>query len=379
MRTIGTIFYEKDALKLTSYLRRKGIQNTCEVSFEKPGSDHMIYQLWVHEEDRIDEARKIFEAYQNDPSNSEFNIPLTEQIQEEERASLETPPAEEIPLTKRLNAHFTSFILAICSLIFFINGFQTIPLVEEGVPGELFSFTPIQADLLFDLPPLFEELSNLIQKHQIAPNQNVEKLTPEIQADLAALPHTPYWRGLYDWILLKWKSGDTSEAEGPLFIKLRQGEVWRLFSPCLLHAGLLHILFNMIWVWVLGRPIEHRIGLFRMALLSIVIGVGSNVAQYLMGGPFFIGYSGVVMGLAGFIWSREQVTPWEGYPIQKSTLLFLVLFVLAMFGLQFTSFILQLFSDVSFSPNIANTAHIVGGLIGVWLGRMPFFAWRASR
>ncbi|MBS0626151.1 MAG: rhomboid family intramembrane serine protease [Verrucomicrobia bacterium] len=378
MRHIGTLIYEKDALRLASYLRRQGIQNTCEIVYEEPGS-RISYEIWVHEEDRIEEAKAIFETFQKDPANREFDVPITEQLQEEEKASLEEPLAEEIPLERRLSAHFTNFIIAVCALIFFINGMQEIPLVEEGISEEIFSMTPIQADLLFDLPPFFEELSNLIQKHQIAPNQNLEKLSPEIQADLEALPHVTYWRGLYDWILLKFKTGNTAEAEGPLFIKLRQGEVWRLFSPCLLHAGLLHILFNMIWVWVLGRPIEQRIGLFKTLLLSLVIGIGSNATQYFMGGPFFIGYSGVVMGLAGFIWSREQIAPWEGYPVNRSTLLFLVLFVLAMFGLQATSFILQLFSDVSFSPNIANSAHIAGGVFGLILGRSSFFSWRAAK
>ena len=85
------------------------------------------------------------------------------------------------------------------------------------------------------------------------------------------------------------------------------------------------------------------------------------------------------MGLAGFIWSRGKIAPWEGYPIQKSTLLFLVLFVLAMFGLQFTSFILHLFSDVNFSPNIANAAHITGAVLGALLGRLSLFSWRLSR
>jgi GlpG protein len=135
----------------------------------------------------------------------------------------------------------------------------------------------------------------------------------------------------------------------------------------------------MIWVWVLCKPIEQRIGFTKTLFLTLILGVGSNTIQYLVGGPFFIGYSGVVMGLAGFIWSRQKIAPWEGYPIQRSTLLFLTFFVLAMFGLQLTSFILQLFSDVQFSPNIANTAHITGGLLGAFLGRSRLFAWRASR
>ena len=70
-----------------------------------------------------------------------------------------------------------------------------------------------------------------------------------------------------------------------LFGKIRQGEVWRLFTPVLLHGGILHLLFNMAWVWMFGRLIEQRLGSFKYLFLSIIVGVISNVAQYLMSGP----------------------------------------------------------------------------------------------
>jgi GlpG protein len=377
MRNIGTISCEKDAVRLTSYLKHKGILNTCEVSFEVPNGS-MSYQIWVHDEDRLKEAHDLFENFCKTPSSPQFDVPITEQIPEEEQASLEIEP--EVPLlARRLQAHLTHFVIALCAFFFVVNSYQKIPLAVEGVAEEFFSLTPIQAECFYDLPPFFEKLTDLIQKHRVAPNQKVEQLSPEIQEEFDALPHVAYWRGFYDWIILKIKTSNAVEAEGPLFIKLRQGEVWRLFSPCLLHAGFLHILFNMIWVWILCRPIEQKIGVFRTLFLTLVVGIGSNTMQYLMGGPFFIGYSGVVMGLAGFIWSRGKIAPWEGYAIQKSTLLFLALFVLAMFGLQFTSFILHLFSDVNFSPNIANAAHIAGAFLGALLGRLSFFSWRVSR
>lgn len=379
MRNIGTLQSENNAQRLVSYLKRKGIHNTCEIAFE-PASGHMSYQIWVHEEDRLEEAKKVFETFIQSPLHPEYDLPRVEEVPKEEPSSsdVESEPEEETP-SRRRGAFFTHLILALCTLVFFLNGFQEIPLLEEGAAEEGFSMTPIQAELLYDLPPFFEHLYQIIQKHKIAPNQQIEKLSSEAKMDLAAIPHTPYWRGIYDWLLLKIKTGQPEEAEGPLFIKLRQGEFWRLFSPCFLHANFLHILFNMLWVWILSRPIEERLGFFKLFLLSSIVAVSSNTLQYLVGGPFFIGYSGVVMGLAGFIWSREKLAPWEGYPVQKSTFLFLTFFILAMFGLQFSSFILQLFTSIQFSPNIANTAHIGGALVGALLGRTSFFAWRISK
>lgn len=376
MRSIGKLSTEIEALRFSSYLKRHGIAHTCDASFEEP-SHFISYEIWVHDEDRLEDAKEAFQTFSQNPKDSAFDIPITEQVAENEVLEEETLPKESP--TERLPAIFTKFILAICAAVFCISVYQDIPLIKEGARGELLSFAPIETACLYDLPPFFEELAGLLQKHKVPANQKLEVLTPEVQAEFAQISYTPYWRGVYDWCLLKFKTGDASEATGPLFIKIRQGELWRLVSPCILHASFLHILFNLIWVWILCKPIEQRIGFFKIFLLTLIIAIGSNTIQYLLGGPFFVGYSGVVMGLAGFIWSRQKIAPWEGYPIQKSTLLFLTFFVLAMFGLQLASFILQLFSDVKFSPNIANAAHIVGGILGLFLGRFRFFSWRASR
>jgi GlpG protein len=100
--------------------------------------------------------------------------------------------------------------------------------------------------------------------------------------------------------------------------------------------------------------------------------------QYLMSGPFFIGYSGIVTALAGFTWMRERIAPWEGYPLNRATILFLVLFIGAVFVLQAASFFIQIFSNQDFAPNIANTAHIAGAIIGAYLGKFKFFAQRVK-
>ena len=377
MRSIGKVLSETDALRLSSFLKRKGILHTCEAAMEEP-SQHVAYEFWVHSEDQLEEAKKSFETFLQNPTDSSFDIPITEQAVEEREVDAEEPVAVEDSRPGRRRAFFTKLIIALCAAVFFLNETQEGPLLQESTPEAALLFTPIQTSCLYDLPPFFEKLAELMQKHKGALNGKAQPLDTEIQADLEALPHTAYWRGFYDWFALKIKGQDSSEAEGPLFIKIRQGEIWRLISPVILHGGILHILFNMIWVWILSRPIEQRIGFFRTLLLSLIVGIGSNTAQYLMGGPFFLGYSGVVMGLAAFIWIRQKKAPWEGYPIQNSTLVFLGLFVLAMLALQIALLILHLFSSVEFPLNIANTAHISGALLGAFLGKFKFFSWKVS-
>lgn len=374
MRLIGHLDNEKDARRLSHYLKSKGIETNCDGFFDA-NTGHMTYHIWVYEEDRIVEAQKEFAQFIQQPAHPLYDTPITEQIPPDDAVVMN----EEIVLPRTKATPFTTFIIALCSLIFFLNVMEEYPIIQQQLPERTVLMTPIQAALLFDLPPAFERLEQILEKHKIGPESKIENISPEILAEIKELESTPVWRGIYDLVLLKVQGKDTSLAEGPMFYRIMQGDVWRLFSPAVLHAELLHILFNMIWVWVLCRSIEQKIGFFRLLIFTLVVGIGSNVAQYLMSGPFFIGYSGVVMGLAGFTWMREKIAPWEGYPLQRSTILFLLLFVGGMFLVQTTSFVLQIFTSVEFSPNIANTAHISGALIGALLGRFSFFAEQVNR
>ena len=104
------------------------------------------------------------------------------------------------------------------------------------------------------------------------------------------------------------------------------------------------------------------------------MGVLASLAQYFMSGPYFLGFSGVVVGMAGFIWSRQKKAPWEGYPLQKSTLYFILIYIILMVGLEIGLVLLNYLSSHELGINIANTAHVVGGLVGLGLGRLNYFA-----
>jgi GlpG protein len=369
MRLIGSLGNENDARRLILFLQKKGIESHCDSAFDA-GTGYMSYQIWILDEDRIEEAKNDLNQFAQEPTNAAFNSPAIEPMAPGE----ENVIGESKATLKRVSSPFTTFIIGLCSFIFILNLLEEYPMLREGLSEKTFLITPIQSALLFDLPPALERFEEIIQKEKITPTQKIETLSPEVQSELQALETIPFWKGGYEWVLLKIKGQDTTLAEGPLFQKILEGQVWRLISPVLLHGEILHILFNMIWVWVLCRPIEQRIGVFRLLILTLIVGIGSNIAQYLMSGPFFIGYSGVVLGLAGFTWGREKIAPWEGYPMASTTMLFLLLFIGGMFVLQSVSFFLEIFTHLDFSPNIANTAHIAGALIGLSLARVPFFA-----
>jgi len=180
------------------------------------------------------------------------------------------------------------------------------------------------------------------------------------------------WIGLYS-IALHWKDRNQL-VYGALFTKIRSGEVWRLFTPIFLHIDILHIVFNMMWLWFLGKTLESRIGSLYYLLFIGVAALVTNSAQYLMTGPFFCGFSGVISSMVGFIWVKRNF--WER-PVDRNALMFLIIFILGMCFAQIMSFLFEIMHwRRLFLPvmNIANTAHVSGLLLGIILGKSKFIS-----
>src|SRR5215207_4030358 len=78
------------------------------------------------------------------------------------------------------------------------------------------------------------------------------------------------------------------------------GEWWRLVTGGFLHAGFLHILFNMYLLWVLGNLLEPTLGTPRFAALyGTALLWGSFGALLLTPDARTVGASGAVFGLMG--------------------------------------------------------------------------------
>ncbi len=88
--------------------------------------------------------------------------------------------------------------------------------------------------------------------------------------------------------------------------EIRQGEVWRLFTPALIHWSGVHLLFNMLWMHDLGRRVETTIGPVMFTLFVLLTAAVSNLAQYLAAGPMFGGMSGVVYAVIGYAWIQSR-------------------------------------------------------------------------
>lgn len=79
------------------------------------------------------------------------------------------------------------------------------------------------------------------------------------------------------------------------------GEYFRLITSAFVHYGLVHILFNMYALYVLGPPLEEHLGRGRFASLYGLSALGGSVLVYLLSplSAATAGASGAIFGLFG--------------------------------------------------------------------------------
>lgn len=138
------------------------------------------------------------------------------------------------------------------------------------------------------------------------------------------------------------------------FPEISSGQVWRLVTPIVLHGGFLHLFFNMLWLLQLGGAVEQHEGSRFFTVLVFVTAVLCNTAQYLVSGPLFVGMSGVVYMLLGYTWIMHRYQAGTRYYLHPQTMTFMMIWLVICL--------------VGIIPNVANTQHVVGLLIGLLWG-----------
>ncbi len=129
---------------------------------------------------------------------------------------------------------------------------------------------------------------------------------------------------------------------------------WRLLTPNLLHFSVLHIAFNLLWWWILARPIERYLGKLSLLITFVIISLSANLGQLYVDGPNFGGMSGVVYGLLGFTWWLGWLKPQWGFTVQPQIIGFMLVWLVIGYA------------DVLF-VSMANTAHTLGLVSGCLL------------
>ena len=139
-----------------------------------------------------------------------------------------------------------------------------------------------------------------------------------------------------------------------------QGQYWRLFTALFLHAGFVHLLFNLFALYVLGPPLERSIGALRFAICYLISGLISSagvVALTVIGIvqlAQLVGASGCIMGIVG-AWAgfllRHRHAPHAKQRLGN------VLMIVAI----------QTAFDLS-TPQVSMAAHLCGLFSGAVLG-----------
>lgn len=390
MRLLCVLKDQDKVREFSHFLTKERIENQLEVETNNDwgSSDYgnSEYKIWIYQEDQFDTAIDWLNKYEENPKDPLFQskkiLPIIELTPLEE----DIKPKEEVaPITKwdkQPIGKITYYLFLTCCALLLLSTFTepSFSLTKESqkTPAPVnVLMSPIEKTFLYDYPAPYALIDKLIQAYGLNSLQHPEELPPEAQYLLKKLSNMPYWQGIYEKIVLHVKNYSAPwDFNAPLFEKIREGEIWRLFTPCLLHYDMFHLFFNMIWLLVLGKQIEQRIKRGRYILFIIIAAIVSNTAQYLMSGPNFLGFSGVLSAMIGFIWMRKKYAAWEGYQLQDSTIKFITFFILFMLCIQCVSFILEIYSQNPFGSGIANTAHIVGAITGILLGRINYFSWK---
>ena len=143
-------------------------------------------------------------------------------------------------------------------------------------------------------------------------------------------------------------------------VVLTQHEYWRLFTALFLHAGFLHLAFNLFALYVLGPPLEASIGTVRFVACYLISGLASSAGVVLLtklglvDEAQVIGASGCIMGVVG---------AWAGFLLRHHH----APFAKERLGNIAFIIVIQIAFDLS-TPEVSMAAHMCGLVAGFFLG-----------
>lgn len=190
--------------------------------------------------------------------------------------------------------------------------------------------------------------------------QDLESRYQSLAAEWRALEdggsgeNDPKFRELEKRIVEINESLESLNTSSDALADIKSGQVWRLFTPMFLHFGMLHLIFNLYWLWILGALLEIRYRSWNYLWLVLAVALISNLAQALAKGTSFGGMSGVNYGLFGFLFLHGRYHPAPSFHLDRQT----VFLMLAWLVFCFTG---------ALGP-VANWAHSFGFLTGAATG-----------
>jgi GlpG protein len=304
MRQLCTLDNEIQAQQFTAYLFTLGISAAVDADTSPGDPPTTSWIIWILEEDDLEQSRKELEGFRENPEDSRYSEAVEQagQLLKEEAEHKARVQNQQVDIQGRWRNQaanskrrpLTMTLLLVCGAVFFFSGF-----------GEKQDGAVMQALQFIDLPA----------------------------AKAAGSPVDRYY-------------------------SLKQGQVWRLVTPIFIHLSLMHLVFNMLWLYQLGSILESRYMPARFGLLVLFTGIAGIVAQSCMpeewgGSVLGGGMSGVVFGLLGFLWVKSRYDPDSGLVLNNNVFIFMMVYLVLGFSGVLESF---------FGLHIGNWAH-AGGLV----------------
>ena len=155
--------------------------------------------------------------------------------------------------------------------------------------------------------------------------------------------------------------GDLFNVFFPLYPLSEGFKIWQLFTYMFMHAGFMHLLFNMFALWMFGMELENTWGSKKFFIYYMICGIGAGLSTLFIG-PLFgpagptVGASGAIYGVLlafGMMFPDRPIFVYFLLPIRARY------FVLIYIGL-------ELYAGVTGTADgIAHFAHLGGAAVGL--------------
>lgn len=145
-------------------------------------------------------------------------------------------------------------------------------------------------------------------------------------------------------------SQDVANAFGQINTNVWNGEAWRLFTAMFVHANIVHIFGNMLFLLIFGLRAEDMFDIKEYLFIYFLSGLSGGFLTLVLGPPDIasIGASGAIFGILGatMIYARRSI----GQSIMSALIYVFFLFI------------------INLGPNVNWPAHLGGLGAGLLIG-----------
>jgi membrane associated rhomboid family serine protease len=147
--------------------------------------------------------------------------------------------------------------------------------------------------------------------------------------------------------------------------KVWDGELWRMLTCVFPHVHLLHLVFNLYWMWKFGSILEDWLGPVQYAVLCLLLAAGPAAAEFLATAVGGVGLSGVVYGFFGVLFALRHDKDFAAAEMQPRIVQFFIGWFFVCIALTYTKIM-----------PVGNVAHGAGAVLGWLVGQAILTRWR---